>query len=116
MYYDLEVYNQSLELVTKIYQLTDEFFPKKEIFGLTSQIRRAAVSIPSNIAEGNIRSSTQEFKRFVNIARASQAELRTLFVIAKNIGYLKEEYFSGINDFSERIGCMLVKLEKSLSN
>lgn len=83
-YQDLIVWQKAIELVVHIYELTDKF-PKEEIFGLTSQIRRAAVSIPSNIAEGKMRGGEIEFKRFLFIAFASGAELETQIIIAKKL-------------------------------
>lgn len=75
-YKDLIVWQKSFDLVRQIYQLTDNF-PKMEIYGLTSQMRRAAISIPSNIAEGFVRKHTKEFSQFVSIAFGSGAELET---------------------------------------
>lgn len=87
-YRDLEVWQKSVALVTEIYLLTKNF-PSDEKFGLTNQIRRAAVSVPSNIAEGSERKSTQDFIRFVNIAAGSIAEVQTQLIIAENLCYLK---------------------------
>lgn len=86
---DLEVWKKSIELVKIIYQKSDEF-PKSESFGLTSQIRRAAVSIPSNLAEGNARSSSKETIHFIDIALGSLAEVETQLIIAKELGFIKE--------------------------
>ena len=86
-YRDLEVWKLSIELVKAIYQITAQF-PASEKFGLIQQIRRAAVSIPSNIAEGQFRNSTKEFKQFLAIALGSAAELETQLIIAKEIDYL----------------------------
>lgn len=82
-YKDLLVWQKALELSVEIYNLTENF-PKEEIYGLTSQIRRAAVSIPSNIAEGRYRGSKKDFSQFLRIAYASGAELETQLEIAKN--------------------------------
>ncbi len=84
---DLEVYQLSLDLVERIYELTKSF-PSSENFGLTSQLRRAAVSLPSNIAEGSSRGSTKDFIRFLNMASGSLAEMETQLVIAERIGYV----------------------------
>lgn len=81
-YKDLRVWQQGMELVNAIYELTSAF-PKDEIFGLTNQMRRAAVSIPSNIAEGHTRESTKEYVHFVSVARGSLAELETQCLIAQ---------------------------------
>ena len=84
---DLDVYKLSLDLVEDIYKLTKSF-PASENFGLTSQLRRAAVSLPSNIAEGASRASTKDFIRFLNISTGSLAEIETQLVIAERIGYI----------------------------
>ncbi len=83
-YKDLFVWQKSIELVIAIYDLTNKF-PKEEIFGITSQIRRATISIPSNIAEGKMRGGDIEFKRFLFIAFASGAELETQLIISKRL-------------------------------
>jgi four helix bundle protein len=88
-YRDLDVWKLSIEIVKDIYRVTGTF-PRAEVYGLTSQIRRAAVSIPSNIAEGQGRSSCKEFKQFLAIALGSLAELETQLIIAKEIGYLAD--------------------------
>jgi four helix bundle protein len=87
---DLNVWTNSINLVTMIYRFTNDF-PKSEIFGITSQIRKAAVSIPSNIAEGAARKSKKEFNNFLSIALGSASELETQIIISKNLGYLSNE-------------------------
>ncbi len=84
---ELEVWKRSIEFVTEIYRITTSF-PKVELYGLTAQIRRAAVSVPSNIAEGATRGSDREFIHFLSIAMGSLSELETQLIIAKNLGYL----------------------------
>jgi len=84
---DLEVWKKSMDLVSNIYKIT-ESFPNKELYGLTNQIRRAAVSIPSNIAEGAARSSKKEFIQFLFIALGSLSELETQIIIANRLEYL----------------------------
>ena len=80
-YQDLVAWQKAMDLVTKIYQVSHKF-PREEIFALTSQLRRAAVSVPSNIAEGQGRNSTKEFRQFLAISLGSVAELETQLIIA----------------------------------
>ncbi|MEK6746323.1 MAG: four helix bundle protein [Pseudomonadota bacterium] len=86
-YRDLEVWKKSIILVKDIYRISD-LFPTKEQYTLTSQIRRAAISVPSNIAEGRSRQSTKEYIRFLDIAYGSLAELETQLFISKELGYI----------------------------
>lgn len=89
-YKDLVAWQKSMDLVTAIYKAAAGF-PKDELFGLTSQLRRAAVSIPSNVAEGQGRLSEKEFRHFLGQARGSLMEVETQLQIAANLGYLTEE-------------------------
>ena len=84
---DLDVWKRSLDFVTTIYKLT-QLFPREEIYGLTNQMRRAAVSVPSNIAEGAARASGKEFIQYLHIALGSLSELETQLLIANNLGYI----------------------------
>ena len=84
---DLEVWKKSMDLVSNIYKITGSF-PNKELYGLTNQIRRAAVSIPSNIAEGAARNSKKEFIQFLYISLGSLSELETQIIIASRLEYL----------------------------
>ncbi len=86
---DLDVWKKGLNMVTEIYGLT-KTFPKDEIYGLISQMRRAAVSYPCNISEGAARSSTKEYIHFIYIALGSLSELETQVIIAKNLGYIPD--------------------------
>ena len=86
---DLDVWKRSMALVTDIYNLTKSF-PKEEQYGLISQIRRSAVSIPSNIAEGAARKNKTEFVQFLYIALGSLSDLETQLIIANNLGYTKK--------------------------
>jgi four helix bundle protein len=86
---ELLVWKKSIEFVTEIYEITAAF-PPEEKFGLVSQIRRAAVSIPSNIAEGNARRSSADYIQFLKIARGSGAEVETQIVISKDLGFIEE--------------------------
>jgi four helix bundle protein len=112
-YKDLEVWQVSLELVKDIYEITGKF-PSPERFGLTQQIRRAAVSIPSNIAEGQFRNSSKEFKQFLSVALGSAAELDTQLILAREINYLSPEEAVIILHTLERVMKMLKKLSLSI--
>lgn len=89
-YKDLIVWQKSMGLVEMVYQAT-KTFPKEELYGLTNQLRRAAVSVPSNIAEGQARSSTAEFRNFLSIAHGSLAEVETQLLITERLNYLDSE-------------------------
>ena len=110
-HHKLEAWNQAVELVTEVYRKTDSF-PKEERYGLTSQIRRAAVSIPANIAEGAARFSSKEFARFLSNAQGSASELETELLIAHRLGYLDETNFSRLISQLERIGRLITGLSK----
>lgn len=88
-YKDLIVWQKSIELVVFVYALTGDF-PKEETYGLSSQMKRAGVSIPSNIAEGSRRGTAKDFKQFLSIAYGSASELETQLEIAKRLGFGKE--------------------------
>ena len=109
---DLKVWQESMDLVVLIYDLTEQF-PSKEAFGLTSQLRRAAVSIPSNIAEGAGRRGENEFKRFLYIGLGSLSEVETQLEIAFRLGYIKE--IEEVNKRIYFIRSMISKLIKSLN-
>lgn len=87
---DLDVWKNAVDFVTEIYKLTEKF-PKSEEFGLKSQIRRAAVSVPANIAEGAARKSKKEFTQFLYISVGSLSELETLIIISDNLNLLSKE-------------------------
>jgi len=110
---DLLVWQKSMELVTEIYKVTKEF-PKEEIYGITSQIRRSAISVPSNIAEGAGRKSTKEFKQFLFIALGSLSELETQVIIAKNLNYIDEETNVKINNEIVTLIKMIASLIRSV--
>jgi len=88
-YQDLIAWRKAMELVTEIYRAT-KGFPRDELYGLTNQLRRAAVSVPSNIAEGQAHFSQKEFRHFLSHARGSLVEIETQVIIAQNLGYLHE--------------------------
>lgn len=107
----LNVFKSSIELVSEIYKLTNTF-PSSENFGLISQLRKAAVSIPSNISEGSARSSYAERKRFLQIARSSLVEVDTQIEIALTLNYLNEEEIKYLSDLSNQVFAMLSKMIK----
>lgn len=111
-YKDLIVWQKAMVLVTQVYRVT-RTFPRDERYGLTSQVRRAAVSIPSNIAEGQGRMSQGEFRQFLGHAKGSLHELETQLLIAQNLGYLADDALLG-NHLSE-VGRLLNGLINSLS-
>ncbi|MBL1410333.1 four helix bundle protein [Sphingobacterium faecale] len=110
---NLDSWKFSVDLVTIIYQLTSAF-PKEEVFGLTNQMRRASVSIPSNIAEGAARHSKKEFIQFLYIALGSQQELDTQLLIAKNLKFILDEDFDRLENEIQTIGKLLNGLIKYL--
>ena len=112
-YRDLEVWKRGVDLVELIYKLTQSF-PSEEKFGLTSQLRRAAVSISSNIAEGWGRDSTKDYVRFVRIARSSLFEIETQLIIAHRLGYLNEDALRASLQETEVESKMLLSLIRSL--
>ena len=112
-YRDLIVWKKSMLLVTSIYKLTSEF-PDDEKFGLTSQIKRSAVSIPSNIAEGYGRNYKKDYSRFLQISRGSLYENQTQMEIAVNLSFLKEEDLKEIKELSLEVEKMLNSLIKKL--
>jgi four helix bundle protein len=109
----LEVWHKALEFADIVYQLT-KTFPDNERFGLTSQMRRAAVSVASNIAEGSARFSRNDFAHFVEIATGSLFEVVTQAAIGRRQGYLNESEYSKLYAFAEEHGKMLSGLRRSL--
>lgn len=112
-YHELIVWQKSINLVSMIYNFTKDF-PKEEIYGLTNQIRRAAVSIPSNIAEGFGRYSKNDFKRFLKISIASLFEVQTQLEISKNLQFISEEDFNKIYNATREIEAMLSSLIRKI--
>ena len=110
---ELLVWQKSINFVTEIYELPNDF-PKNEMYGLTSQIRRASISIPSNIAEGNSRRSVADYLQFLKIARGSCAEVETQLIIAQNLKFLNEEHYLKLNQGIIEISKMLNGLINSL--
>ncbi len=110
---NLQIWKLGVKLAKDVYLLTEKF-PKREVYGLTDQIRRAAVSIPSNIAEGKGRSTAKDFVHFLNTARGSVYELMTQLYIAREIGYLTQEDFSTLQKRIEDLSHKIVSMIKFL--
>jgi len=109
----LDVWKKSMIFVKDIYQAT-ESFPKSEIYGLISQMRRAAVSIPSNLAEGAARKGKKEFKQYLNIAQGSISELDTQIELASMLNFIDEKLYNNLMDGLNTISKMLFGLSRSL--
>jgi four helix bundle protein len=114
-YREFVAWQKAMGYVTSVYKLT-RLFPKEELFGLTSQLRRAVVSIPSNFAEGFGRNGNNEFLHFVRISIGSLYECQTQLEIAMNIEYLNEEQFQTIYNDSREVEALLRGLETKLQN
>ena len=112
-YQDLLVWQKSVDLVTEIYRVTNTF-PREETFGLTSQLRRSAISIPSNIAEGQGRATKGEFIQFLATARGSLFELKTQMLIASKLSYLTAERAAELTMQADRVGQLLNGLIRAL--
>ena len=113
---DLDVSKKSMDFITLLYKVTTNF-PKDEIYGLTNQMRRAAVSIPSNIAEGAARKSNKEYIQFLYIALGSAAELETQLLTSKNVNYIDDKSFDLLIKERDEIARMLfglIRYRKSL--
>lgn len=111
---ELSVWQKAISFVVIIYKTT-ESFPKTETYGLTAQIRRAAVSIPSNIAEGNARRSKLDYLQFLKIARGSCTEIETQLIISKELNYLREDDFLSLQSKIIEISKMINGLIKALN-
>ena len=110
---DLQVWQRSMQLTIAVYRLTQQF-PREELYGLTSQLRRTAVSVPSNIAEGQGRLGTAEFKQFLGISRGANFELQTQLEIARMIGIGDAKSIEEAESLSHEVGRMLYALLQSL--
>ena len=110
---DLIVYQKAYELALKTYKVT-EIFPKAEQYGLVQQMRRASISIPSNIAEGYRRKSRKEYIQFLNIAYGSAGELDTQVSLAHDLGMLQDDAFVVLQSLCEEVSKLLFKIIKSL--
>ncbi|HET9404077.1 MAG TPA: four helix bundle protein [Burkholderiales bacterium] len=110
---DLVVWQKAMDLVTEVYKLS-ESFPVRENYGLTSQLQRAAVSIPSNIAEGHGRKSTQAYLNHLSIAHGSLMEVETQVEIARRLGYLSAHPAQLVTERTAEVGRMLNALQRAL--
>ena len=112
---DLQVWQRAVQLSVALYRLTKEF-PREEIYGLSSQIRRSAVSVPSNIAEGQGRLGTGEFKQFLGIARGSNFEVQTQLEIARALEFGDPRLLDEAEGLSHEVGKMIHGILESLGN
>ena len=113
-YRDLDIWNLGLELVKQIYKLTEDF-PRQELYGLASQMRRSAISIPSNIAEGFRRQHNREYKQFLYISLGSCAELETQITIAKELNYIPNEKEAALLEKLDHLSRMMSNLLKRIT-
>ena len=114
-YQDLDVWQKAMDLVVMSYQLTKRF-PKSESFGLSSQLQRAAVSVPANIAEGRTRKHQKEFLQFLSVANGSLAELETHVQIAQRLNYIDDKQLMEVLNRTGEIGKMLNGLRNSIKS
>jgi four helix bundle protein len=112
-YRELKVWQLGVEISVEVYRITDKF-PEREIYGLTSQLRRASVSISSNIAEGHARTHTKDLMRFLEIARGLVAELETQLIIAERLGYVTNDDGKIVRSMLGEESRMLSGLRRSL--
>lgn len=113
-YKKLIVWQKAYQLTLDIYSITNKF-PKDELFGFTSQMRRCSVSIPSNLAEGNMRRGNKEHIQFIRIAYGSGAELETQLLLSRDLKYIVDKEYNELNDLLTEVMRMLNKLITSLS-
>lgn len=110
---DLKVWQKAHALVLEIYQITEKHFPKNELYGLTSQIRRASVSIPANIAEGFKKSGKMDKARFYNISQGSLEEVRYYLILAHDLGYCKTcNYSSTLDEIGKMLSGLINTVKK----
>jgi four helix bundle protein len=112
-YKDLVVWQRAIQSTVSLYRLTATF-PREELYGLTSQLRRAGVSVASNIAEGYARMSTGEYKQFLGIARGSNSEVQTQIVIARELGFGSPQLLDQAEGLSNEVGKMLASILRTL--
>ena len=111
---ELIAWQKAIELVEEVYKIT-QTFPKEEMFGIISQMRRCSISIPSNIAEGHSRNSSGEFKQFLGIAKGSSAELETQLIIAQKLGYITNAKLGEVNSLLVDVRKLISGLLRSLN-
>ena len=112
---ELKVWDRAIELSVLVYQFTDNF-PGREIYGLTSQMRRASVSVASNIAEGSARGTTKDFRQFVKMAQGSNCELQAQLTISRRLGFGHDEKRDDVDKLSAEVGKMLSGLSQHLTD
>ena len=110
---NLKIWKKGIDLVVNVYNKIDHF-PKEELFGLTSQIKRSAISIPSNIAEGSGRGTDKDFNRFLDVALGSSFELETKLIIAHRLKFLNDENFTWLNEQLDEEQKMIIGFQKTL--
>ena len=113
-YKDLLVWQKAMDLASSVYEITRKL-PKEELYSLGDQMRRAAVSIPSNIAEGKARNSDKEFNYFLGISKGSCAELETQLLLAERVGYLKHEEIENVLSLLTEIRKIVSVFQKKLN-
>jgi len=112
-HYDLAAWQEAMRLARAIYEIT-RGFPRDEMYGLTAQMRRAAVSVPSNLAEGAARPGRKEFAQFLGIAKGSLSELETQLLLAADLGYISREH--DVFSLAEHVAKLLTGLHKKVAN
>ena len=114
-YKELQVWHKAIDLVVEIYKIS-KLLPKEEVYGISDQLRRSAVSIPSNIAEGQSRNSAKEFIQFLSIARGSLAELETQLLICIKVNMLSEDNIADAQNITTEVGKMIKGLMNKLNS
>ena len=112
-YRDLEIWSQAMALTLEVYRITASF-PQAERFGLTSQLRRAAVAVPSNVAEGHARSTRGEYKNFLSVARGSVVEVEVQLTLARELGYVDQQLIAQAFVYCDAISRMITTLKRAL--
>ncbi len=110
---DLAVWRNAMDMTVAVYRLTDSF-PQREMYGLTSQMRGCAASVPANIAEGRARRGQQEFRHFLHIAAGSVAELETFIELSRRLQYASEEELATVESMTREVGRMLYGLIRAV--